>query len=39
MIEGNECKYGKEIREKYGDTVVDSSNLQFINRIVIQRIN
>jgi len=26
MIEGNEQRYGKEIREKYGDETVDASN-------------
>lgn len=26
MIDGNEKKYGKEVREKYGDDVVDKSN-------------
>lgn len=26
LIEDNESKYGKEIREKFGDTAVDASN-------------
>ncbi|WP_010233119.1 MerR family transcriptional regulator [Clostridium arbusti] len=31
MIERNEKKYGKEIREKYGDKKVDESNIAFKN--------
>jgi len=31
MIEENEGKYGKEIREKYGDKAVDSSNKKLKN--------
>ncbi len=30
MLEGNEKKYGKEIREKYGDAVVDASNAKLM---------
>lgn len=31
MIDENEKKYGKEIREKYGDDTVDKSNAKFLN--------
>lgn len=31
LIEENEKKYGKEIREKYGDTTVDASNAKLMN--------
>lgn len=31
LLEENEMKYGKEIREKYGDDVVEKSNLKFKN--------
>ena len=31
MIEENEAKYGKEIREKYGDDTVDQSNAKLMN--------
>jgi len=31
MIDDNEKKYGKEIREKYGDEVVEQSNQRFKN--------
>ena len=30
LVEENENKYGKEIREKYGDTVVDASNAKMM---------
>ncbi len=30
MIEENEKKYGKEIREKYGDSVIDDSNAKLM---------
>ena len=31
LVEDNEKKYGKEIREKYGDDVIDESNKRFKN--------
>ncbi|MFD2444958.1 MerR family transcriptional regulator [Bacillus sp. CGMCC 1.16607] len=31
MIEDNEKKYGKEIREKYGDDTIDKSNAKVMN--------
>lgn len=31
MIQENEEKYGKEIREKYGDSEVDASNRRMLN--------
>jgi len=31
MVEDNEQKYGKEIREKYGDEKVEASNKQILN--------
>lgn len=31
MIDDNEEKYGKEIREKYGDGIVDDSNAKLMN--------
>lgn len=31
MIDANEKKYGKEIREKYGDDTIDKSNRRFAN--------
>ena len=31
MIDDNEAKYGKEIREKYGDSDVDDSNAKLMN--------
>ncbi len=31
LIEENEAKYGKEIREKYGDETVEASNQKFMN--------
>lgn len=31
LIDENEKKYGKEVREKYGDTVADESNNKFKN--------
>lgn len=31
LIDENEKKYGKEIREKYGDSTVDSSNAKMLN--------
>lgn len=31
LIEENEAKYGKEIKEKYGDDVIDKSNAYFKN--------
>ena len=31
MIEENESKYGKEIREKYGDDTIDESNRKMMN--------
>lgn len=31
MVEGNERRYGREAREKYGEQVVDKSNLKLLN--------
>ncbi len=31
MVEENEAKYGKEIREKYGDDTIDESNRKMMN--------
>jgi DNA-binding transcriptional MerR regulator len=31
MVEGNERRYGREAREKYGDQAVDKSNLKLLN--------
>lgn len=31
LIDENEKKYGKEIREKYGNDIVDASNTKFMN--------
>ena len=31
MVDDNEQKYGKEIREKYGDETVDRSSAKFLN--------
>lgn len=31
LVDDNEEKYGKEIREKYGDSKVDQSNKKFLN--------
>ncbi|NLK27686.1 MAG: MerR family transcriptional regulator [Clostridiales bacterium] len=31
LVEENEKKYGKEVREKYGDSAVDASNAQMLN--------
>lgn len=31
LVEDNEQKYGKEIREKYGDSQVEASNKKFLN--------
>ena len=31
LVEGNEAKYGKEIREKYGDEAVERSNKKVMN--------
>lgn len=32
MVAENESKYGKEVREKYGDSIVDASNKKCLNR-------
>lgn len=34
LVEKNEEKYGKEIREKYGDETVDASNAKMMNLTV-----
>ena len=31
VVEENEAKYGKEIREKYGDDTIDESNRKLMN--------
>ena len=31
MLDDNEKKYGKEIREKYGQDTVNASNQKFMN--------
>lgn len=32
LVDENEAKYGKEVREKYGDEAMDQSNKKFMNR-------